>query len=172
MPGQGPRLPWEQGIHTISTDPAALDFESVYAFLSTAPWASGIRREAMLRALRNSLCFSLFEEEQQIGFARVITDHVTYAYLCDVYVAEHRRGRGLGSWLIRCVLEHPDIAMLKRIALITHDAQEFYTPLGFRCAADPSRYMERLIPVDNTAHLDHGEDEDRAHRIPPQLRLL
>jgi ribosomal protein S18 acetylase RimI-like enzyme len=137
----------QDGGFAVSTDPNAVDLDTVYGFLRTTPWASGLSREALARALRNSLCFSLFEETRQIGFARVITDYVTYAYMCDVYIVESRRGQGLGSWLIRCVLEHPDIAPLKRIALITHDAQDFYSNLGFHFASKPDRYMERLIQV-------------------------
>ncbi len=134
---------WQNGIYVIRTDPAAIDFEAAYAFLSTAPWASGLPRETLRRALRNSLCFSLLEEDRQIGLARVISDFATYAYLCDVYILASRRRRGLGSWLIRCVLEHPDIAGLKRIALITHDAQDFYRNFGFQTAS-PNHCMERL----------------------------
>ena len=74
----------------------------------------------------------------------MITDYATYAYLCDVYVIESHRGRGLGSWLVRCALEHPAINSLKRIALITHDAKEFYARLGFQPPADPEQYMERI----------------------------
>jgi GNAT superfamily N-acetyltransferase len=131
----------------VQTDRGAIDFEAVYAFLRTAPWAHELTRSGLERALRESLCFSLYEEGRQIGLARVITDYVTYAYLCDVYVIESRRGRGLGSWLIRCVLEHPELESLKRIALITHDAQNFYNCLGFQVPAEPGSYMERIIPT-------------------------
>ena len=79
---------------------------------------------------------------RQIGFARIITDFVTYAYLCDVYIVEERRGRGLGTWLIRSVLEHPDLKNLKRVSLITHDAQDFYRGLGFCFLPDCNCYME------------------------------
>jgi GNAT superfamily N-acetyltransferase len=155
---------WEKGIYAIRTDPAAIDFEAAYTFLRTAPWASGLPRETMNRALRNSLCFSLFEEDRQIGLARVISDFATYAYLCDVFIEESRRGRGLGTWLIRCVLEHPSIIRLKRIALITHDAQDFYRRLGFQFAS-PDHYMERLIlPDSHTAERAVGRGishEDR-----------
>jgi GNAT superfamily N-acetyltransferase len=140
----GTSYQWKHGSYTVRTDPDAPDLDAVYEFLKTAPWASGLSREALDRATRHSLCFSLFEETRQIGLARVITDYVTYAYMCDVYVVEERRGLGLGSWLIRCVLEHPDIACLKRIALITHDAQDFYLHLGFQFASHPEHYMERF----------------------------
>ena len=140
----GSAYQWKQGIYTVSTDPDAVDFDAVFHFLSQAPWASGLSREALHRALQNSLCFSLLEETRQIGLARVISDFSTYAYLCDVYIVDQQRGRGLGSWLVRCVLNHPDIRCLKRIALITHDAQDFYRCLGFQFASHPDHYMERL----------------------------
>jgi GNAT superfamily N-acetyltransferase len=140
-----PDLKWKEGIYSIRTDLASIDWEAVCDFLSMAPWNSGLPRETLTRALRNSLCFSLFERDRQIGLARVISDFATYAYLCDVYVIESRRGRGLGTWLIRCVLEHPDLATLKRISLITHDAEGFYARHGFQLPA-PSPYMERLAP--------------------------
>ena len=88
---------WAQGIYTVSTDYDAIDFDAVFDFLSKAPWASGLSREGMNRALRNSLCFSLLQKTQHIGLARVISDFSTYAYLCDVYVVDQQRGRGLGS---------------------------------------------------------------------------
>jgi N-acetylglutamate synthase-like GNAT family acetyltransferase len=141
----GSTYQWTQGKYRISADPDAVDFDTVFDFLSRAPWASGLSREALGRALRNSLCFSLLEETRQIGVARVISDFSTYAYLCDVYIVDQQRGRGLGSWLVRCVLSHPDISCLKRIALITHDAQDFYLDLGFEFASHPNHYMERLL---------------------------
>jgi GNAT superfamily N-acetyltransferase len=131
----------ERDTFVISTDPSLLDVDTVFGFLAQAQWWAGLTRELLDRALRNSLCFSLFEDGRQIGLARVITDCVTYAYLCDVYIMEKRRGQGLGSWLIRCVLEHPDVRNLKRVALITHGAQTFYLGLDFRFT---SQYMERL----------------------------
>jgi len=134
----------ERETFVISTDPSLLDVDAVFGFLAQAQWWTGLTRESLDRALRNSLCFSLFEDGRQIGLARVITDCVTYAYLCDVYIIEKRRGRGLGSWLIRCVLEHPDVRNLKRMALITHDAQTFYLGLDFRFTSHSDCYMERL----------------------------
>jgi GNAT superfamily N-acetyltransferase len=128
----------------ISTDPSLLDSNAVFGFLAEAKWWMDLTNESLARALRNSLCFSLKEGDRQIGFARVITDFVTYAYLCDVYIVEERRGKGLGTWLIQSVLDHPDLKNLKRVSLITHDAQEFYLRLDFTQLADCNRYMERL----------------------------
>jgi GNAT superfamily N-acetyltransferase len=134
----------EQGRFVISTDPKCLDAHAVLEFLVQAQWWTGLTQESLGCALRNSLCFSLIENDRQIGLARVISDYVTYAYLCDVYIVRELRGRGLGSWLIQSVLEHPDLKNLKRVALITHDAQTFYLGLDFRFASRPNCYMERL----------------------------
>jgi GNAT superfamily N-acetyltransferase len=128
----------------ISTDPGKLDFDVIFGFLAQAKWWPDLTNESLERALRHSLCFSLMEPGRQIGFARVITDFVTYAYLCDVYIAEERRRRGLGSWLIHSVLEHPDLTRVKRVALITHDAQNFYLGMNFSFVPNCNCYMERL----------------------------
>ncbi len=135
----------ERGRFVISTDPNSLDPEAVYGFLAEAKWWSNLTPESMHRALRHSICFSLLEEGRQIGLARIITDYVTYAYLCDVFIVEERRRQGFGTWLIRSVLEHPDLKSLKRISLITHDAQSFYLGLDFHFAAHPDWYMERYL---------------------------
>jgi GNAT superfamily N-acetyltransferase len=131
---------------TVSTDPSRLDFEVIHAFLSTSYWAEGIPREILERALRNSLCFGLYSEKNQIGLARVITDAATYAYLCDVYVLPEWRGRGLGMWLMEGVMEHPDLQGLRRFSLVTRDAHELYRPFGFREIEGPGRHMEIARP--------------------------
>jgi GNAT superfamily N-acetyltransferase len=134
----------EQDGFVISTDPDRLDSDAVFTLLKQAQWWTDLTKESLERALRNSLCFSLIEGDRQIGLARVITDYVTYAYLCDVYISEERRGQGLGSWLISSVLEHPELKHLKRVALITHDAQAFYLGLDFHFTLQPDCYMERI----------------------------
>jgi ribosomal protein S18 acetylase RimI-like enzyme len=131
---------------TVSTDPGRLDVDAVHAFLTTSYWAEGIPRETVARALRGSLCFGLYEGESQIGLARVITDAVTFAYLCDVYVLPERRGLGLGRWLMQCVMDHPDLAGLRRFSLVTRDAHELYRPFGFTELAHPERHMEIARP--------------------------
>lgn len=131
---------------TVSTDPGRLDLDAIHAFLSTSYWAEGIPREILERALRNSLCFGLYAETSQIGLARVITDAATYAYLCDVYVLPEWRGRGLGAWMMECVMEHPDLQGLRRFSLVTRDAHELYRPFGFTEIASSGRHMEIVRP--------------------------
>jgi GNAT superfamily N-acetyltransferase len=126
---------------TVSTDPARLDVDAIHAYLTTSYWAEGISRDLVARSLLHSLCFGLYEEERQIGLARVITDRATYAYLCDVYVLPERRGRGLGVWLMECVMEHPDLQGLRRFSLATRDAHELYRRFGFTELPDPERHM-------------------------------
>ena len=92
--------------------------------------------------MEHSLCFGLFDKKKQIGFARVISDRATYAYLCDVYVLESYRGKGLGTWLMSCVMKHPDLQRLRRFTLLTRDAHGLYQKFGFAAAKNPSRYME------------------------------
>jgi N-acetylglutamate synthase-like GNAT family acetyltransferase len=132
---------------TVSTAPGRLDVDAIHAFLATSYWAEGIPREILERALRNSLCFGLYEGEgRQIGLARVITDAATYAYLCDVYVLPEWRGRGLGIWMMECVMAHPDLQGLRRFSLVTRDAHELYRPFGFAEVASPGRHMEIARP--------------------------
>jgi GNAT superfamily N-acetyltransferase len=131
---------------TVSTDPARLDLDAIHAFLVTAYWCEGIPRETVARALSNSLSFGLYEGPRQIGLARMVTDRSTFAYLCDVYVLPELRGRGLGSWLMECVMAHPDLQGLRRLLLVTRDAHELYRPFGFSEIKNPERHMEIVRP--------------------------
>jgi GNAT superfamily N-acetyltransferase len=130
---------------TISTDPARLDVDAVHAFLARESyWAAGIGRDTVARALASSLCFGLYDGAAQIGLARVISDHATYAYLSDVYVLAAYRGRGLGVWLLECIMGHPALQGLRRFALHTQDAHGLYTRFGFGPPRHPERYLERM----------------------------
>jgi len=135
-------MEWRNGDLTISDDRSRMDREGVHTFLADSYWARGIPREIVDRSIDNSLCFGLYENGRQIGFARVITDYATFGYLSDVFVLESHRARGLATWLMRVVLGHPDLRGLRRWVLVTRDAQELYRKLGFRDLEDPSRYME------------------------------
>lgn len=129
---------------SISSDLKKVDIEAVYALLSKSYWASSRSKEMIIKSLENSLCFSLFHEDKQIGLIRVITDYTTFAYLCDVIIDERFRGSGLGRWFLQSVLEYPDLKNLKRWCLFTRDAQEFYKKLGFKNLDNPIRFMEKL----------------------------
>lgn len=129
----------------VSTDPARFDRAAIHAFLTGSYWAEGISQEIVDRSIDGSLAFGLLEESRQIGFARVVTDRATFAYLADVYVVESHRGRGLGRWLVDCVTAHPDLRGLRRWSLVTRDAHALYRPLGFEALSAPERHMEKVL---------------------------
>lgn len=134
----------------ISTDPERLDLDAVHAALTRMYWSEGISRELVARALANSLVFGLYIEQEgthvQIGLARVITDSATFAYLCDVYVLEGYRGRGLAHWLMEVVTQHEALRGVRRFSLVTRDAHALYAAFGFKPLADPAKHMEISRP--------------------------
>lgn len=139
--------------YLIATDPAHLDVDAIHAYLTRSYWAEAIPRATVARSLRGSLCFGLYIDAPgaaapgaQVGFARVISDLATFAYLCDVYVLEDHRGRGLSKWLVQTVLDHPDLAGLRRFLLGTRDAHGLYARYGFRPLEAPQRFMEIVRP--------------------------
>jgi N-acetylglutamate synthase-like GNAT family acetyltransferase len=127
----------------IDTDPSRLDLGFVHAFLSRSHWAQGIPFATMQRAIDNSIPFGLYKDGRQIGFARVVTDHATFAYLADVFVVEAERGKGYGKRLLAAVLGHPGLQGLRRWLLGTRDASDFYRQLGFGEAPDGFSFLER-----------------------------
>ncbi|HEX5222744.1 MAG TPA: GNAT family N-acetyltransferase [Verrucomicrobiae bacterium] len=137
---------WKRDNLIITTDPARQDVDAIHAYLTRAYWCENIPREIVERAVRNSLCFGLFDGASQVGLARVVTDYATYAYLCDVYVLESHRGRGLGKWLIECVMAHPQLQGLRRFNLATRDAHELYKPFGFQPLRQPEAHLEKHKP--------------------------
>lgn len=137
---------FQRGEYSISTDPTRLDVEAIHSYLARAYWCEGIPRRTLERAIANSLCFGLFQGKDQVGLARVITDSATYAYLCDAYVLEDHRGKGLGKWLMECVLAHPACPGLRRFSLATRDAHGLYRQFGFRELSKPESMMEILRP--------------------------
>ena len=130
--------------YLISTDPVKLQPDMIYAFLARAYWSQGRPTTVIDRSIKNSLCFGLYDGDQQIGFSRVVTDYATYAWLCDVFIHEDHRGRGLGKWLLACILAHPDLQYLKRWALATSDAHGLYRQFGFTELMNPEKHMELL----------------------------
>ena len=135
------------GEFLISTDRARVDLEVVHNFLTNCYWAKGIPREVVSRSIENSLCFGVYDGGgAQVGFARVISDFATYAYVADVFVLESHRGRGLGKGLMECIMQHPALQGLRRWNLSTLDAHELYAQFGFVPPIWPERYMEILRP--------------------------
>jgi GNAT superfamily N-acetyltransferase len=136
-----------RGEYEISTDPARLDRPLIHAFLSErAYWSIGVPRTVVERAIEHSLCFGLYRAGRQIGFARVVTDRATFAYLADVFMLPEERGGGLSKWLIEAILRHPDLQGLRRWLLATRDAHGLYARFGFASLASPARFMERHDP--------------------------
>lgn len=133
---------------TISDDISRLDIDAICDFLSRAYWADKRPRRLIERSIKHSLNFGVYDGERQIGFARVVTDHATFAYLCDVFIHEEYRGHSLGKWMMECIMAHPDLQGLRRWSLATRDAHGLYQQFGFTELSDPSLWMEKF---DNTA---------------------
>jgi GNAT superfamily N-acetyltransferase len=145
------------GAYLISSDPARLDLDAIYAYLSgESYWARGRPRDQIVRGIENSVPFGVYREGEQVGFARIVTDYATFAWLADVYVLAQHRGQGLGKALIEAVIEHPAVAPLPRVVLATLDAHGLYERYGFKhlegdprwmaievrgCVADPDGYV-------------------------------
>ncbi len=129
---------WTQSEFEISTDPARIDLHAVHEFLTSCYWAKGIPLETVRRSIASSLCFGIYHEGRQAGFARVISDLATFAYLGDVFVLERYRGRGLSKWLMQCILSHPDLQGLRRWMLATRDAHALYRQYGSAALKLPS----------------------------------
>lgn len=135
------------GEFVISPDPARLDLDVIHGFLTNSYWAKGIPREVVARSIENSLCFGIYDSAgAQVGFARVISDFATFAYLADVFVLESHRGRGLGKRLMECIKTHPSLQGLRRWTLSTKDAHDLYAQYGFAPLKWPDRYMEIFRP--------------------------
>lgn len=142
-------MPYEvrRGGYLVSTDRSLLDLDAVHAFLSQRSyWAAGISRDRLETAIANSLPFGVYHDGTQVGFARAISDYVTFAYLADVYIEESHRGRGLSKLLMEALLQHPQLQSLRRWMLGTRDAHALYAQFGFIPLAEPSRWMELPDP--------------------------
>ena len=130
---------------TISTDKMKLDLERTHEFLAySAYWAKGRSLDAVRKSVTHSLCFGIYKGTHQAGFARVVTDYVTFAWICDVFILEEYRGQGLGKWLIETIVAYPELKGLKNILLVTQDAHEMYRKYGgFEVLSVPKKWMQR-----------------------------
>jgi len=140
---------WRRPPYVITTDRSRIDFAFVHAFLTTAYWSPGITLRAVERAAANSLPFGIFHESDdgavvsQLGYGRVLTDYVRFAYVMDVFVVEQQRGKGLAGWLMQTMLSHPELREVSAWLLKTRDAHGLYERLGFTPLAEPELYMRR-----------------------------
>lgn len=128
--------------YEITNDRSRLDIDAIHAFLAQSYWSPGIPKAVVERAIANSVCFGVFHAGRQVGFARVVTDKATFAYLADVYILEAHRGKGLAGRIMAAVKRHPDLQGLRRMLLATRDAHGLYAKYGFRPLASPERMME------------------------------
>jgi GNAT superfamily N-acetyltransferase len=135
-----------RGDYSLSTDKGRLDPGVIHGFLSSSYWAEGIPLEVVRRCIEHSLCFGIYHQNEQVGFARVITDYSTFAYIADVFVVEPHRGKGLGKWLIESIMGHGELQGLRRWMLATRDAQGLYEQFGFSAVRDPLGLMELRDP--------------------------
>ena len=140
-------MEWKKGEFLITTDKSRLDIGVLQSFLENdSYWAQNRTIDQTKTAIENSICFSLFEVERQIGFARVVSDCSTFAYVGDVFVIDEYRGRGLSKWLMEVIVEHPDLQGLRRWVLATRDAHGLYAQYDFKALVHPDRWMERTAP--------------------------
>ena len=133
-----------RGDFLISTDRARIDLDVVHGFLTNCYWAKGIPRDVVARSIEHALCFGIYDGSgAQVGFARVISDFATIAYLGDVFVLDSHRGHGLGKWMMECIVQHPGLQGLRRWMLLTRDAHNLYSQFGFTALKAPDLWMER-----------------------------
>lgn len=135
-----------RGAFSLSSEQQDQQPERIHAYLTRSYWAAGISLELVKRCLQGSLCFGVFHEGAQVAFARVVTDRASFAYLCDVYVLEEYRGRGLAKWLLQAVTARPDLQGLRRFTLATRDAHGLYAQFGFKPPQKPDMLMEIVRP--------------------------
>ncbi|HKP48021.1 MAG TPA: GNAT family N-acetyltransferase [Pyrinomonadaceae bacterium] len=138
---------WERGEYQISTDRSKLDVPFIHKFLSTETyWASGRSIDVVKKSIENSFCFGIYQNKEQVGFARVVTDYATFAWVADVFLLPEHRGQGLAKWLMEIILGHPELQGFRRWVLATKDAHGLYAQFDFIPLHRPERWMERPDP--------------------------
>lgn len=138
-------ITFQKDNYLISTDKSKLNIDTIHQFLSKSYWASDRPRSVIEKSIKHSICFGVYDGEKQIGFARVVTDCAVFAYIMDLFIIESYQQKGLGKWLMECILDHPELTRLKRWVLATKDAHGFYEKFGFRVITTPEYVME-FIP--------------------------
>jgi GNAT superfamily N-acetyltransferase len=131
-------MQWIHGDYTLTDDKDRLDLDAITQLLAGSYWAANRPRSTMQKAIKHSVCFGLFWNDEQVGFARAVTDHATFTWVCDLIIASEHQGKGLGTWMVKCLLEHPDLQTITYV-LRTRDAHGLYARFGFQRA----EYMRR-----------------------------
>ena len=137
-------IDYHKGRLLVSTDKTMLDLDVIHDYLSRSYWSANVPREIVARSLEHAICFGVYDGQTQVGFARVISDYATFAYLSDMFILEAHQRQGLGKWLLACIIAHPDLHGLRRWMLVTSDAQGLYERYGFRTVEDGSNIMHIL----------------------------
>ncbi len=133
--------------YELSSDKSLMDIKAIHCYLSRSYWAENVPYDIVKKAIDNSLCFGVFYKKSQIGFARLITDSATFAYLADVYILEEHRGKGLSKILMATIINHPQLQGLRRMVLATNDAHTLYEKFGFKELTKPESFMELWKPA-------------------------
>lgn len=133
----------------ISNDKTKLQIDVICQFLWRTHWAGNRPRHTIIKSIENSLCYGIYKANQQIGLARIVTDYCTFAYLCDVFVDEEFRGRGLSTWMMSCIMKNPDLSSLRRFVLATKDAHGLYDKFGFKTLSSEEQRRFMSILKDN-----------------------
>lgn len=138
---------WQREEYIITTDKTKLNAHYIHHYLSTQSyWAANIPFETVQKSIEGSLCFGVFHDKQQVGFARMITDYATFGYLADVFIDETHRGKGLAKWLMEIIMAHPELQGFRRFMLGTRDAHKLYEKFGFTALTAPERFMQSHFP--------------------------
>jgi N-acetylglutamate synthase-like GNAT family acetyltransferase len=137
---------WEKDNYLLSTDKSKIDVRIVHHFLTQSYWAENISMEVVQKSIDHSLCFAIYHHQELIGFARVISDFATFAYLADVFIVPKERGKGLSKWLMQTIMDHPQLQRLRRFTLATRDAHKLYAQFGFTAFDKPERWMQKTDP--------------------------
>jgi GNAT superfamily N-acetyltransferase len=151
-------MEWQRDQYKITTDKTKLDVGMIHHFLyTTAHWAVGRPMNIVRKSIENSICFGLYDDGMQVGFARIVTDGAIVGWICDMFILPSHRGNGLGRWLLECMMDYPDVKGLRRILLNTRDAHDLYTKYaGFRPLLSPESWLEKFTgpPLRHTKQSD------------------
>ena len=139
-------MEWQREQYSISTEKEKLDVQMIHHYLYTsAHWAVGRPMSVVRKSIENSLCFGVYDDDKQVGFARIVSDSATVGWICDMFILPSHQGTGLGRWLVESMMEHPDIKGLRRILLNTRDAHDLYIKYaGFRSLLKAESWLERF----------------------------